>query len=104
VPDAAHQQDVMEAIYGERGVKAGYVDGACKEALLRAITHLARRGARVMILGCTELPLILRQNPAYRIDDYTVAILDPTDILARRCVEMAGGAGNKMRMIKIKND
>jgi aspartate racemase len=91
VPDAQHQQDVMNAIYGERGVKAGYVDGECKDALLRAIRHLARRGARVLILGCTELPLILEQNPAYRIDGHTVALLDPTDILARRCVEMAGG-------------
>jgi len=91
VPDAKHQQYVMSAIYGERGVKAGYVDGACKTALLRALRHLARRGASVIILGCTELPLILEQNPAFRIDDQTVALLDPTDILARRCVAMAGG-------------
>jgi aspartate racemase len=91
VPDARHQQYVMEAIYGERGVKAGYVDGPCKEALLRALAHLAQRGATVVILGCTELPLILDQHPAYRTGGHTVALLDPADILARRCVAMARG-------------
>ncbi len=91
VPDARHQQDVMEAVYGERGVKAGYVDGPCKQALLRALAHLAERGATIVILGCTELPLILDQHPAYRIGTRTVAVLDPTDVLARCCVAMARG-------------
>lgn len=92
VPDGRHQQYVMEAIYGERGVKAGYVDGPCRAALLRALAHLAERGASVVILGCTELPLILDQHPAYRIGGHTVALLDPTDVLARCCVAMARGA------------
>jgi len=89
VPDAKHQQLVMEAIYGERGVKAGHVDGDCKLALLRALSHLAGRGANVIVLGCTELPLVLEQNPRYCIDGYEVALLDPTDILARSCVARA---------------
>ena len=89
VPDAAHQQDVMEAIYGERGVKAGFTDGDCKAALLRALAHLAARGASVVILGCTELPLLLPQDPAYAIGGRIVALLDPTDILARRCVALS---------------
>lgn len=93
VPDARHQKDVMEAIYGEQGVKAGHVDGSCRQALLRALAHLAERGARVVILGCTELPLILDQHPAYPIGGRTVALLDPTDILARRCVAIARYAG-----------
>ncbi|WP_255755069.1 aspartate/glutamate racemase family protein [Massilia sp. erpn] len=89
MPDASHQAYVMEAIYGERGVKAGYVDGACKEALLRAMAHLAERGAGIVILGCTELPLILTQHAAYRIGAHTVALLDPTELLARHCVVVA---------------
>lgn len=91
VPDARHQQDVMEAIYGEHGVKAGHTDGPGKEALLRATAHLAQRGATVIILGCTELPLLLPQHPAFAIAGKTVALLDPTDILARRCVALARG-------------
>lgn len=89
VPDAEHQQYVMDAIYGKRGVKAGYVDGECKEILLRAISHLALRGANAIILGCTELPLVLEQNPCYRIGECEVALLDPTEILARSCVAIA---------------
>jgi aspartate racemase len=89
VPDARHQQDVMEAIYGEHGVKAGYTDGPGKAALLRAAAHLAGRGATVLILGCTELPLLLPQHPAFAIAGKTVALLDPTDLLALRCVALA---------------
>jgi len=91
VPDAQHQQYVMEAIYGSQGVKAGYTEGPRKEALLRACAHLARRGASVIILGCTELPLLLPRDPAFAIAGTTVALLDPTDLLAQRCVTLARG-------------
>lgn len=70
-------------------MKAGFTDGDCKAALLRALAHLAARGATVVILGCTELPLVLPRQPAYAIGDRTVALLDPTDILARRCVALS---------------
>ncbi|MBB3121835.1 aspartate/glutamate racemase family protein [Pseudoduganella violacea] len=93
VPDASHQAYVMQAIYGEYGVKAGHVDGPCKEALMRALAHLAERGAGIVILGCTELPLILNQDAACQIGPHTVALLDPTDLLARRCVAMAKNGG-----------
>lgn len=89
VPDASHQQEVMNAIYGERGVKAGNTDGDCKAALLRALAHLAGRGASIVILGCTELPLLLPQHPAFDIGGRTLALLDPADILARRCVALS---------------
>lgn len=86
VPDQAHQQCVMEAIYGDNGVKAGHVDGECKRHLMAALEHLVARGADIVILGCTELPLILPQDPCFPIAGRTVAVLDPTEILARRCV------------------
>lgn len=85
VPAAAFQARVMEAIYGSLGVKAGYVSGECSEHLQAAIEHLLENGAEVIILGCTELPLI-ELNPALR---QRVALLDPTEILARRCVTLA---------------
>lgn len=90
VPDDAHQAEVMDAIYGSRGVKAGYTAGRCKESLLAALAHLARRGATVVILGCTELPLVLPEHPAFDVAGKTVVLLDPTAILARRCVALAG--------------
>lgn len=89
VPDPLHQSKVMEAIYGEEGVKAGYTSGRCKDNLLDAAAHLADSGAQVLILGCTELPLLLPQCEHFKLGDRTVALIDPTEILARRCVELA---------------
>ncbi|USX12705.1 aspartate/glutamate racemase family protein [Oxalobacteraceae bacterium OTU3CAMAD1] len=89
MPDQPHQALVMRAIYGERGVKAGYLDGECREDLMRALTHLVDAGATVVILGCTELPLLLREDAAFAIAGREVALLDPTAILARRCVALA---------------
>lgn len=93
VPDEEHQALVMQAIYGERGVKAGYTEGECKRQLTAAMEHLVRRGAEVLILGCTELPLLQAQDPALPVAGGTVAVLDPTEILARRCVYFSRRAG-----------
>ncbi|QMV71100.1 aspartate/glutamate racemase family protein [Sphingobacterium paramultivorum] len=58
IPDEENQNHVMESIYGQQGVKAGYRTGTCKENILKAADFLARKGAKVLILGCTELPLL----------------------------------------------
>ena len=94
VPDADHQALVMETIYGSQGVKAGFADGPCKEALLKALAHLAEQGASVAILGCTELPLVLPEHPHYEVGGRAVVLLDPTAILARRCVALAREAAS----------
>lgn len=85
VPTPEFQARVMEAIYGSRGVKAGYVSGECSEHLRAAIDHLLENGAEAIILGCTELPLI-ELDPALR---QCVTLLDPTEILAHSCVALA---------------
>ena len=89
VPEPAFQSKVMNAIYGEYGVKAGFIDGECKADLLAAAEHLAQAGAEILILGCTELPLLFPQCHQIELDGRTVALIDPTDILARRCVQLA---------------
>jgi aspartate racemase len=93
VPDAAIQELVMQAIYGERGVKAGFTSGLCSEHLVTAIGHLAEQGAEVIILGCTELPLIAIDIAVGQ----SIALLDPTEILAARCVALASEAAAKPR-------
>jgi aspartate racemase len=94
VPDPDHQALVMRAVYGRRGIKAGFVDGPCRADLWQALTHLTGRGATLVILGCTELPLLLREG-ALDVGGTAVVLLDPTAILARRCVALAlaGGGG-----------
>ncbi len=99
-PDKPMQQRVMDAIYGEAGVKAGFTEGSCREDLAAAIAQVAAKGAEVVILGCTELPLIA---PAAGGDKPTGTpiLLDPTDILARRCVSLAKGEGASGRRLQL---
>ncbi len=79
----------MNAIYGEHGVKAGYTEGTCKKDLLQALAHVVEQGAEVIILGCTELPLLLQQTEDFPVAGKRVVLLDPSDILARRCVQLS---------------
>lgn len=93
VPDDEYQARVMNAIYGERGVKAGFTAGECRTNLLSAVSHLAERGVSAVILGCTELPLILEATASLSVGGRAVAVLDPTDILARKCISLGTRAG-----------
>jgi aspartate racemase len=92
MPDAPHQALVMEAIYGAEGVKAGWTDGKCRSDLRAAVDHLAQRGAGVILLGCTELPLLFPQTEPFDAGGHTVALLDPTLLLASACVRHARAA------------
>ncbi len=85
IPDEAHQARVMDSIYGREGVKAGFIAGLCKQQIRQAFDHLVENGAEAVILGCTELPLIVSGTR-----DFLGAIpIDPTDVLARKCVQLA---------------
>lgn len=89
VPNSEYQEKVMAAIYGDAGVKAGFTTGTCLDGLLAALKHVVDNGAEAVILGCTELPILLEATDSYSIGTRTVVILDPTEILARRCVALA---------------
>jgi aspartate racemase len=47
------------------------------------------RGAEAVILGCTELPILLEATDSYPVGGKSIVVLDPTEILARRCVALA---------------
>jgi len=80
-PEAEDQSAVMDIIYN--GVKAG--DMAHDVTAFRAACeHLLARGAEVLILGCTELPLA---KTIYNLDYPTV---DPTLELAFGAIRAAG--------------
>lgn len=96
VPDSQHQERVMAAIYGPKGAKAGFTDGLCREDLVSAAQYMVKTyDCNVLILGCTELPLILDEGD-FECEGKTVFIIDPTSALARRVVAMAEKA-NKER-------
>ena len=89
-PDEAHQERVMAAIYGPKGAKAGYTDGICREDLVSAVEYLVTTyDCNCLILGCTELPLILDETDDFRVAGKTVSLIDPTSALARRVVKEA---------------
>jgi aspartate racemase len=92
VPGPALQARVMEAIYGKEGVKAGFTTGQCQEDIVAAINGLIAEGVEVIILGCTELPLLFPQTDFTGRNGARVRPIDPTDVLARQCVAYASAA------------
>lgn len=89
-PDEDHQQSVMKAIYGPKGAKAGFTTGECYDDLYRGAEYLVKTyDCNVLILGCTELPLIFHETDDFEVAGKKVAIVDPTATLARKCVQIA---------------
>jgi len=80
---------VMDAICGDKGVKAGFTRGKCEEDLAAAVDGLITAGVSVIILGCTELPLLLPSGKRVGSRGEHVQLVDPTDVLARQCVACA---------------
>ena len=81
LPGEALQKEVMNVIY--KGVKAGEQHYGIT-ALQNGIDEFTSQGAQVIILGCTELP------PAVELYGLKGSFADPTLILARAAVELAG--------------
>jgi aspartate racemase len=88
VPDELNQEYVMKSIYGKHGVKAGYIEGVCKEHITKGADYLIKNEAQVIILGCTELPLLFPQIKELIYGEKTVELIDPTLILAKRVVNL----------------
>ena len=86
VSDEAHQCLVMNAIYA---VKAGNTEGINLEEFRLALAHIINAGAELVILGCTELPLL---SARIEMNRESIPMLDPGEILARKCVEICQGA------------
>ncbi len=86
VDEEVQDRLVSPAIFSrEYGLKA--VSPASEQArsnLLAAIDHLADRGATVIVLGCTELPLAVPER-SYR----GLTLVDPTEVLARSLIRAA---------------
>lgn len=84
-PEAAGQSRIMEAIYGPDGIKTGRTTGRSRRLVLAEARALVERGARAVMAGCTEIPLVLRPR------DLEVPLLEPMLIGARAAVARAGG-------------
>ncbi len=84
-PNDALQEKVQHAIYDESyGIKAfsSPVTRRAHDELVASIHELKSHAAQVIILGCTELPLALREKSYYGLP-----VIDPNRILARALIK-----------------
>jgi aspartate racemase len=79
-PEEKDKEEVMKAIYA---VKAGDLSNEVKGNIIKIAQKLIDKEAEVIIAGCTEIPLILKEG------DVSVPIIDPTQILAEAAVQKA---------------
>lgn len=89
VPAASAQARLMNAVYGPRGAKAGFTSGECVDDVAAAVDDLVAQGIQVIVLACTELPLLLRDAVLACPGGRVVRLVDPTEVLARACVAHA---------------
>jgi aspartate racemase len=81
VPDANERRLVHDVIYEELCV--GVINDASREAYRAVIANLVDRGAEGILLGCTEIGLLIGAG------DVEVDVFDTTVIHAHRAVELA---------------
>ena len=80
-PGAADRRIVHDVIYRELCV--GVVDDGSREQYRRIMSELAERGAQAILLGCTEIDLLVGAA------DSPVPVFDTTRLHAERAVELA---------------
>ena len=83
-PGQDEQKRIQNAIFGKKGIKAGFTTGAPKETIISMARILIKRGAEAIIAGCTEVPLVLEPK------DIFVPFIEPMKIGALACIKMAG--------------
>ncbi len=86
VPDADDRAVVHRIIYDE--LIAGLVTSASRDAYRAVIARLVARGAEAIVLGCTEIMLLVRP------EDSAVPLFDTTTLHARAAISQALGDGS----------
>jgi aspartate racemase len=81
IPDEAERQFVHDVIYKE--LCLGIVQQNSKNRFKTIIENLSNNGAEAVILGCTEIPLLIKQ------EDVAVPLFDTTRIHAESAVDFA---------------
>ncbi|KWE56514.1 aspartate racemase [Burkholderia ubonensis] len=81
VPDERERDDVHRIIYDE--LCHGVVDAGSRATYARIIEGLAKRGAQAVILGCTEITLLIGA------EDSPLPVFDTTALHAQAAVEWA---------------
>jgi aspartate racemase len=80
-PNEAERETVHNTIYGE--LVKGEINSDSRQAFVEIIKGLQNKGAEGVILGCTEIPLLVKQA------DVSIPIFDTTRIHAEAAVDWA---------------
>ncbi|NQY73513.1 MAG: aspartate/glutamate racemase family protein [Candidatus Margulisbacteria bacterium] len=83
IPTPSQQEKIMTAI---KAVKSSSESIQNRHQIQQAMDHLYEKGAEEIVLGCTELPLLI---------DNRTHTTDPMDILAQYSVNLALGLSSK---------
>ena len=78
------EQEIVNAVIFEQIIPARVTRRATQQ-VLEVIARLKQRGADAVILGCTELPIVVTQRNA------PLPFIDTTRLLARKALEYAVG-------------
>ena len=81
IPEAVDREFIQETIYFELG--KGIVKEETKQRYLSIIDKLIDKGARGIILGCTEIPLLIKP------EDVSVSTFDTAKIHCEAAVDFS---------------
>ena len=83
IPNSKDRQEVHRIIYDE--LVHGVISDISRKNLLKIIGKGINKGAQGVILGCTEIPLIIKQK------DVEIPVFDTTEIHVDKALEFALG-------------
>jgi aspartate racemase len=81
VPDTEERQIIHDIIYNE--LCLGEIKESSKISYIKIIDNLEKKGAEGVILGCTEIPLLIKQT------DVKIPLFDTTKIHAEFAVDFS---------------
>ncbi len=81
VPDTKERQIIHDIIYNE--LCLGEIKESSKISYIKVIDNLEKNGAEGVILGCTEIPLLIKQT------DVKIPLFDTTKIHAEFAVDFS---------------
>jgi len=81
IPDDKERDTVHNVIYKE--LISGIINESSRKKFQKIIENLKDRGAEGVILGCTEIPLLIKDK------DSVIPVFDTTMLHAKKAVEMA---------------
>ncbi|WP_422468250.1 aspartate/glutamate racemase family protein [Endozoicomonas sp. ALC013] len=81
IPDETEQEVVHQVIYTE--LCLGQINNASRNQYLKIISSLHNQGAEAVILGCTEIALLVQQTHT------TIPLYDTTEMHTQKAVKLA---------------